>query len=184
MPRKKLTMKQKKWTRSYIKNEGNGTKAALEVYNTTDNATARVIASTNLDKPAIVEEITRLMNEIGITNKMLFEKLKTGLTAMKTSEFKGEVRETKFPDHQVRHKYLTTAFTLKDMFPNKSWSGGDVNISLYKQYNQMDTDVLKKVLREELKGLDIEDLEGAEEAIITGKGTLAGKKRLNKGKKT
>ena len=54
MPQKKpkLTPKQKVFVEEYVKTK-NGTQAALKAYDTTDNLTARVIASENLTKPNI-----------------------------------------------------------------------------------------------------------------------------------
>ncbi len=48
-----LTYKQKLFANAYIANNWNWTQSALLTYNTTDNNTARNIASTNLAKPNI-----------------------------------------------------------------------------------------------------------------------------------
>lgn len=50
-----LTPKQDKFLKSYLET-GNGTKAALEAYDTTDYKTAGAIASENLKKPSIMEK--------------------------------------------------------------------------------------------------------------------------------
>jgi len=49
---KRLTKKQKEFADEYVKT-GNGTKAALKTYETSDYSTASVIAAENLDKPKI-----------------------------------------------------------------------------------------------------------------------------------
>lgn len=52
-----LTIKQRKFIKAYIKNAGNGTKSALETYDTKDYFVANDIASSNLQKPSIRNEI-------------------------------------------------------------------------------------------------------------------------------
>jgi phage terminase small subunit len=60
---KKLTMKQKEFAAKYVENNGNGTQAALEVYDTVDAKTAGVIAAENLAKPSICEEIESIQEQ-------------------------------------------------------------------------------------------------------------------------
>lgn len=67
MAEKKLTIKQTKFVKEYVKNDGNGTKAALAVYDTTDADTARAISSENLAKPAIRDAVDAALNKHGIT---------------------------------------------------------------------------------------------------------------------
>lgn len=55
----KLTKKQRKFVNEYA-DTGNGTQSALKAYNTEDNNTAKSIASENLTKPAIREELAIL----------------------------------------------------------------------------------------------------------------------------
>jgi len=59
--RTKPTYKQKLFVQEYIKNKGNGTQSALKVYNTTDDNTARMIASDNLTKPIVQQELKTLL---------------------------------------------------------------------------------------------------------------------------
>lgn len=56
IPKRKLSLKQKRFTNAYIQT-GNGTQAALEAYNTTDVDTAKSIACENLTKPYIKQAI-------------------------------------------------------------------------------------------------------------------------------
>jgi phage terminase small subunit len=51
----RLTVKQDKFLKRYMET-GNGTEAALEVYDTDNENTAAVIASQNLRKPSILEK--------------------------------------------------------------------------------------------------------------------------------
>lgn len=55
MHMKELTPKQDKFLRRYLET-GNGTRAALEAYDTDDYNTAHAIASENLRKPSIMEK--------------------------------------------------------------------------------------------------------------------------------
>lgn len=78
-PRKprKLTPKQKEFIQRYIET-GNGTQAALEVYDVNNNNTARSIASENLTKPAIVKATQGAFPEdyLNTWHKRLFKKTK------------------------------------------------------------------------------------------------------------
>ena len=74
MPRKTLTYKQKLFVKKYVENGGNGTQAALKVYNTTDNPTARDIASTNLANPHINKSIEETAKGLGITHSTIIDK--------------------------------------------------------------------------------------------------------------
>jgi len=66
---RKLTPKQKVFTEEYVKNGGNGTKAALKAYDTTDISTASSIASENLTKPDIMAELLRTAERLGATRE-------------------------------------------------------------------------------------------------------------------
>lgn len=59
-----LTKKQKIFVKEYIQNNGNGTQAALEAYDTESERVAAVIASENLTKP----DIKNYLEEIGFTS--------------------------------------------------------------------------------------------------------------------
>ena len=66
---RKPTLKQKAFVEEYIRNGGNGTQAAMKVYDTEDNATARSIASENLTKPNIMDELLRTAERLGVTRE-------------------------------------------------------------------------------------------------------------------
>lgn len=66
-PRTTPTLKQKKFARKYVENGGNATQAALEVYNSNYDS-ASVQGSQNLDKPAVIEEINRLLDKTGLND--------------------------------------------------------------------------------------------------------------------
>lgn len=56
---KKLTKKERKFVNEYAES-GNGVQSALKAYDTTDYATAGVIAVENLEKPKIIDELKKL----------------------------------------------------------------------------------------------------------------------------
>ena len=66
---RKPTLKQKAFVEEYVRNGGNGTQAAMKVYDTEDNATARSIASENLTKPDIMTELLRTAERLGATKE-------------------------------------------------------------------------------------------------------------------
>lgn len=66
---RRLTAKQKAFTEEYVRNGGNGAQAALKVYDTTDFSTASSIASENLTKPNIMDELLRTAERLGATRE-------------------------------------------------------------------------------------------------------------------
>ena len=55
------TLKQERFVAEYIKNNGNGTQAALKVYDTTKPDVAHAIASENLQKPTVREQLDKAL---------------------------------------------------------------------------------------------------------------------------
>jgi len=64
--KRKLTLKQAKFTKEYLK-KGNATEAAAKVYNVKNRNTANSIATENLAKPAIKEAIASAAEKLGIS---------------------------------------------------------------------------------------------------------------------
>lgn len=62
-----MTLKQQQFSKEYVNNGGNATKAALEVYDA-DYDNAKTIASRNLDKPAVIEEINKILAKKGLNS--------------------------------------------------------------------------------------------------------------------
>ncbi len=60
---KKLTNKQKAFAQQYVANKMNGTQAALKVYDVANENVAASVASENLGKPKIKEEIALLLRQ-------------------------------------------------------------------------------------------------------------------------
>jgi len=67
-----LNKKQKAFVREIIK-DGNGVRAVQKSYNPTTYSAAGAIASQNLDRPYIVNAITKLMDEVGLDNKSVLK---------------------------------------------------------------------------------------------------------------
>ena len=66
MKGKRLTIKQRRFVHAYIKS-GNGTRAIMETYDSKSRESAKHMAQRNLDNPLIQQEITKVMNESGMT---------------------------------------------------------------------------------------------------------------------
>ena len=62
-PRNGITTKQKFLVQEYIKTKGNGTQAALRVYDTKDAGVASAIASRELGKENVQEELQRVLQK-------------------------------------------------------------------------------------------------------------------------
>lgn len=82
--KKGLTIKQKKFVKAYIDNDGNGTQAALATYDTTDYDTANQIAIENLQRPTVKQAIEDALNNHGITIEKATQPIADGLQATKT----------------------------------------------------------------------------------------------------
>ena len=110
---KKRTLKQSKWLKLYLEN-GNATESAMQVYNCKDREVAATVGWENLRKL----DFSDFLEEAGLTDKLLQEKLMEGLNANKS------FLEMEMSDMPTRHKYLETALKLKRKLKDKS----DVNI--------------------------------------------------------
>jgi phage terminase small subunit len=111
-----LTLKQRKWLKLYLE-LGNATEAAFRVYDCKDRDSAHAIGSENIRKLAFAD----LLEEGGVTNAKLQEKIKEGLDATRvvsakiTSKNADEATDDfiEVPDYLVRHKYVETAVKIK-----------------------------------------------------------------------
>lgn len=63
---KRITAKQKRFAKAFVKNKGNATQAVIETYDTDNRGTAQSIGSENLSKPIVRQEIVRLLKQEGI----------------------------------------------------------------------------------------------------------------------
>ena len=122
---RKLTVKQKRFVKEYVKNDGNGTRAALATYNTTDLDTARAIGSENLAKPSIKEAIEQALIKHEITMDAAVKPIADGLHATREiMTTKGTISQA---DHSVRLK--ASGMALKLMGAEKQEGGNTFNFN-------------------------------------------------------
>ena len=135
-----LTLKQSKWLKIYLET-GNATEAAMQVYDCKDRNVASTIGWENLRKL----DYSDFLEEAGITDKLLQEKILEGLDAskpisalilisgdksMRTKDNEGQIE---VPDFLTRHKYLETALKLKkrltDRIEHTGEGGGPIEFA-------------------------------------------------------
>lgn len=107
----KRTVKEKKFIKAYIENGGNATKAYLACNPGVQRNSACELGSKLLRKIDI--SMNELMNEMGIDDNVLTNKLKEGLEATKLFGVMG----TEIKDHASIVKYLDIALKLKAKYP-------------------------------------------------------------------
>ncbi|MFA6077372.1 MAG: terminase small subunit, partial [Candidatus Paceibacterota bacterium] len=116
----RLTRKQKIFVEEYALTE-NGTQSALKAYDTKDYNTANSIANENLKKPIVIKAIQSIADRI--PDELLERVHLEGLVASdEVRDSAGNVVASK-PDYAVRHKYLDTAYKLKNLYPKE---GGNI----------------------------------------------------------
>ena len=117
----RLTRKEKLFVKEIIKGD-NGTQAVLKSYDTTNPNSAGVIAHRELRKVKIQKAIAeRLPNDLleethlnGLkANKVISANIIYGEANEKTNDF------IEVPDHSTRHKFLDTAYKLKNLYPTE-----------------------------------------------------------------
>lgn len=113
MPKKNLTLKQRKWLQVYLET-GNATEAARQVYDCKDDNAAGTVGFENLRKLAI--PITEILDKMGLSDGRLVKVLDDGLKANKVelAKFQGKIgEEREYPDFATRRAYLEIALRLK-----------------------------------------------------------------------
>ena len=83
MKDKPLTVKQKKFVKAYVENEGNGLQAAKKVYKTSSDKSAAVISSQNLAKLNIKDAIDQSLIKHGIDIDLAVAPIAKALVATK-----------------------------------------------------------------------------------------------------
>lgn len=134
MPRKRLTVKQEKFVAEYIRNDGNGTQAALVAYDTDNEKTAGVMAVENLAKPSIKERVDEALIKLRISPEYVLGKFKT--IADKGTE---ESEDGRMKDSQGANRALENMADIQGLFPSTTnslevgadgikltWGGSDV----------------------------------------------------------
>ena len=100
------TIKEKRWFKKAIE-YGDGTKAALEVYDVNGKDSARAIASQNFGKLSIDEAL----EAEGLSDHTAAKSIKSGLEAMKIHGTNDNFIEIQ--DKATQHRYLETLLRLK-----------------------------------------------------------------------
>lgn len=106
----KLTVKQTKFVKAYVANDGNGQEAAKAAYNVANNNSARQIASETLTKPNVKEAIDSALAKHNITIDAAIKPIKDGLEATRQIGFGDDALET--VDHTTRLKASGMALKL------------------------------------------------------------------------
>lgn len=78
-PRKTPTIKQKMFAQAIIRNKGNATKSAMEVYDVKSRRNAKIIGVTNMQKEVVKEEIQEIMKQQGMTPGYILQKMDQSL---------------------------------------------------------------------------------------------------------
>ncbi len=153
----KLKLKQKAFIAEYVANGGNGVQAALKVYETEDYNTANQIARDNLQKPTIMREIEKQMNDTGLTVKKALNAINDGYDAEK----KGASGEG-VPDHNVRLRSADMTLKLADAYPrNKEVSHRHAHLHL-EMVNELaenySFDEITEMQKQEMRDIPAEEI--------------------------
>jgi len=143
---RKLTMKQRRFVKEYIKS-GNQTLAAKRSYNCNDD-TARSLGSSNITKHNIKSAVIKAQEKIGITDSFLAKTLKEGLKAKETKFFAdgGKVRDKRnCVDYPTRAKYLEIGHKLRGDFIDRAEVNATVSVR----------DTLQNLVRERIKQMRV-----------------------------
>jgi phage terminase small subunit len=124
--KRRLTIKQQKFVKEYVRNDGNGTQAALATYNTNDENTAHAIASENLQKPTIREKVDEALVKLQITPEWVLNNHKT------IAEYGIEREEGQMRDTMASERALENIGKIQGLYPSTSNSLeiGDGSIKL------------------------------------------------------
>lgn len=122
-----MTVKQRKFVKNYVRMKGNGTQAALDVYDVKSKHTAEVIASENLRKPEVRRSIEIALEANGLDDEYISELLKEvtiagiGNKATNSDSLRG----------------IEMMLRLKGAFPDKIQKSAHVRIDYKNRLNEM-----------------------------------------------
>ena len=109
----KRSLRERKFIDAYIENNGNATEAYLAISPKVTRESARELGKRMIAKVDL--SIIEILNNIGLTDPVLGQKLKDGLEATRESG-KG-VNKKEVLDHSVIVKYLDMVLKLKSKYP-------------------------------------------------------------------
>lgn len=122
-----LTVKQKKFVKAYVANDGNGQEAAKAVYDVANDNVARNIASENLTKPNVKFAIEAALEKHGITIEKAVKPIADGLEATKdVYTEQGVISST---DHTTRLKASGMALKLMGADKQEEAKGNTFNFN-------------------------------------------------------
>lgn len=134
MRNKRLTLKQRQFVTHYIEKGGNGTKAAMAVYDTNDPHTAHQIAYENLRKPAVVKSIELSLERAGLDDNSVSELLREATIAGLGSK----------ATNADTLRGIDMILKLKDSYPTQKTA--HLRVDMREKYEKMDYDELLKEL--------------------------------------
>lgn len=121
-PRSKPTFKQKRFIAEYVKNNGNGTKAVMKVYNVKDRINAKAIAHQNLEKEVVQNGIQEALKRSKLTPDYVMDSLhetidsSIGIKAKNADAIKGIDLLLKlynaYPQKATIHKSMSVKYDL------------------------------------------------------------------------
>ena len=88
---KRVSIKQKRFVKEYLKH-GNGSKAILASYDTTNKNTSRRLANKNLNSPRVIAYMAKVLKDVGLTDKDLASDLKIAIKAGLTPEARSKAK--------------------------------------------------------------------------------------------
>lgn len=124
MATKKLTIKQKKFVKAYVANDGNGQEAVKAVYDITSDSSAAAIASQNLNKLNVKEAIDQALEKHGITMDAAVAPIADGLIAQKVT-YSDDEGTVVTPDHTIRLNASKMALKLLGAEKNDTAGSGN-----------------------------------------------------------
>lgn len=134
----RLTLKQKQFVKKYIEHKGNGTKAALEVYDTSDSNVAHAIASENLQKPTIKRAIELSLERVGLNDDYISEILKEATVAGIGQK----------PTNADTLRGIDMMLKLKDAYPNKMQTSAHFRLERKEEVQKLSYQELKTKMKE------------------------------------
>ena len=135
--RKTGTLKQRMFVKEYVKNKGNGTKAALKVYDTKDYETGAAIAVENLNKPLIKTLMQEALESVGLTKDKIAKGIEDITKANQPIIFEGEV-VSEYPAHDTRLKAFRLSAELIDAFPAKKHENRSAHLNIHVGYSKQE----------------------------------------------
>jgi len=122
-----MTPKQDRFITEFL-TTGNGTQAAIKAGYSPKRADQQ--AYKNLRKPEIRRALKDRLNEQGLTESFLLQKIGEGLEAytVKTVSHEGKITDERaYPNFAVRWRYIDTALKLRGMYPAEKHDKSDYN---------------------------------------------------------